>query len=149
VDLSLHVLAAEGQLGIEAVVRSADDPQVARVMGPAAGTWHDVIELEVVRRRASIAFVIRERASLAVPREHLTPDCAWNLISDTLFLELGEETVERLIDDSLEVVAPNAMAEEVARPLELRANRVCHGELEAIPRRRQRLDPGSRHGWRR
>ncbi len=101
--LTIDMLSPKRLLGIEPIVRTADDAQVRRVVASAKRTWVDVIDLEVRPRRAAVAAFVFEGALLAVAFEHLTSHGAGHAVANAFFLELGEKRVESLVEHGLEV----------------------------------------------
>jgi hypothetical protein len=73
--LVLDVLATEGLLRQELIVRSAENPQVFRIVATAQGSRLGVIQLQKRSRLAATAVDRDIRASYSVALEDLTARC--------------------------------------------------------------------------
>lgn len=172
VDPLRDVGAAEGLLAVQAIVRPAAHAKVVGDGLPAARERHDVIELEERAAAAAPALRIDVGALLAIALEHRAPDLSRDVsarllgsgwrrllrdgsllgrarprdLPEPLLFQLREEQIERAVDDHLEVSARVAVAHEVFDAFELLLRFPRDRQLDAVARRRERLDPRTRLG---
>jgi hypothetical protein len=136
---------------------STSHAQIVRSRSAAQCSRVDVVELEHRSGCAALPAFAEEGALLAIASKYLAPYRTRDVfglrrsgplrphcLAQPLLLERGDQHVECALHDSGERSVRIAMPQQLRRALELLAQLGAGGELNLVPRLRERLDPRPR-----